>query len=567
MTYDEAVAALTSFRVSLNQWMHDQNRLNTDFEKASAQLSRNKIAHDKWVAKRAKRQSSKVQRDRPTSRWTGLTPRQKDQPVWYARAGETSPYGRVLERIERRILRREQRQKFHAKSLALHKRQKAYSYWLRTWRRYCEALSSSKSRQRTRITDYHFSYQPILGTHYSRPTERSGWTKVLDTQTPSANYPHDQEDTFDVLHPGPPYSVDGTFRNSKRHFPAQQILSPGDYYNYNRLKRYSGGFIINPSFLSTGWDELYTDVNRSYVSYGAQGWNKFRPNNPAVGLGVDLVEIAEIPMMFKNLAKSFNDTWKALKGKGSRKMISPSRLSAEFLGVNFGWIPFLSDVRDMVETTENLQSLMKQLRSKNGVWSHRGGTITSSVDTEVIAHSDTQTKHWPVLTGDYYQNIAQSGSYKVIKRTSRRIWFSANFRYYFLPSTLDDEGFDFNFKRHLYGLEISPTLLWQAMPWSWLVDWWSGFGYAFQNLDTNLADSLVSQHACVMGHESTVFSVESECRLYDKTLNDTLSYSVEHGARDIASPYGFGYTWQNLSVRRLGILSALGVTRLGHLVH
>jgi len=470
-------------------------------------------------------------------------------------------------RLARRAARRIIRNRVHAKALALKKRSKAYRFWLKQWNRWCEAISASKSRSRERITAFHFSYSSILGTHYSRPYGSSVWTKVLDTAMPDQNLPYDREQTQDNIHPGPPYNVPGIFRNSKCHYPAQVVLGRGDYFNQNGTQKYSGGFIILPSFLPTGWDYLYNDPDRSYISYGAQGWNKFRPLNPAVGLGVDLVEIAEIPVMFKNLAKSFSDAWKALKGKGSRKMISPSRLSAEFLGVNFGWFPFLRDVIDLVETTENLQSIMKQLRDKNGAWERKRGTITSSTTTEVVSHSDTQTKHWPVLTGDFYQSYLSSGSYRVIKRTNTRIWFSAWFKYYFLPSTLDSATFDVNFKRHLYGLEISPTLLWQAMPWSWLVDWWSGFGFAFQNLDTNLADSLVSQNACVMGHESSVYTVESVCTLKTRTLSDSLSFSVEHGARDIASPYGFGYTWQNLSLRRLGILSALGITRLGHLTH
>jgi hypothetical protein len=160
-----------------------------------------------------------------------------------------------------------------------------------------------------------------------------------------------------------------------------------------------------------------------------------------------------------------------------------------------------------------------------------------------------------------------------------RTWFSGAYTYHY------DQG-ETLWKRmmaaeqranRVYGLRLSPALLWELAPWSWLVDWKSNFGDVMTNISAFSKDGLVLCWGYVM------------CEM---TITDTYSFSgvgaylppgetqAKHGRSGVrngvsvsfqtkvkkrlrATPYGFGLdpNWSDFSDRQLSILGALGITR------
>lgn len=114
--------------------------------------------------------------------------------------------------------------------------------------------------------------------------------------------------------------------------------------------------------------------------------------------------------------------------------------------------------------------------------------------------------------------------------------------------------------RNYFGLNFSPSVVYELTPWSWLIDWFSNAGDCISNM-TDYND-LTAKYAYVMGSRESRFRIESEMYYHKTTLRDTFVHSLSRKQRVEANPFGFGLTWDALSARQLSILGALGIGRL-----
>jgi hypothetical protein len=148
-----------------------------------------------------------------------------------------------------------------------------------------------------------------------------------------------------------------------------------------------------------------------------------------------------------------------------------------------------------------------------------------------------------------------------------RFWFSARFKYWIKPvgaGKLERFLQAEHVNRILYGTDLSPSLLYELMPWSWLADWGSSAGDSIANFFEDSGDNLVADYAYIMGKtiSSDSYIVTGE------TANGQVYYTgqeylTEVKQRTDATPYGFFAIPPNLSVKQIGILAALGLTRRG----
>jgi hypothetical protein len=110
------------------------------------------------------------------------------------------------------------------------------------------------------------------------------------------------------------------------------------------------------------------------------------------------------------------------------------------------------------------------------------------------------------------------------------------------------------------------------MPWSWLVDWFTGFGHIVNNATQIADDHLAAQYAYIMLHKTTKSVREISCKLntVDNYAGTAKTYSTiqvaahtlqESKTRVPASPFGFNFSLP-FSNRQLSILTALGLSRL-----
>lgn len=378
-----------------------------------------------------------------------------------------------------------------------------------------------------------------------------------------------QELCLDETHPGPPFRSGGSLWIFQWTDPVASPIDVGTYrtaWGTNYLEEYVGGFLPLYKWQSFGlgtcadFAHYAVDPTWNYsgnadaASYGATGWNRFRPGKPTADMGVFLGEFKDIPRMLKGTAKFFHDAWRAMGGGLSK----PSKaLANHWLNIQFGWLPFINDLRKAYKTYRNLDSQLQRIKRYNGRWQRRGGSIIDDTVSERISSSATATAHWPTLATKQYVNPSIPGSYAMSKVKITRAWFEGAFRYW-IP---DVESVYWSRRAvvELYGLMPNPALVWELTPFSWLADWVSNVGDVLSNMDNGWADNLAARYAYVMKSVEVIGELESFVNLIPAKLHHTWTFPISWKTRAGASPFGFGLTGSNFSARQWSILAALGV--------
>jgi hypothetical protein len=120
----------------------------------------------------------------------------------------------------------------------------------------------------------------------------------------------------------------------------------------------------------------------------------------------------------------------------------------------------------------------------------------------------------------------------------------------------------------MYGFDVNPEVVWNAMPWSWLADWFGNVGDVMSNLSANAADDLVMDYGYVMGTKTFSNKYTVTGTLYNMARSKgSLLLSAERSIvvkqRVPGHPYSFGASPGDLSNRQIAILAALGLTKSG----
>jgi hypothetical protein len=152
------------------------------------------------------------------------------------------------------------------------------------------------------------------------------------------------------------------------------------------------------------------------------------------------------------------------------------------------------------------------------------------------------------------------GSFETIKESSFRVWFEARFRYW-IPN-LESSPWDARAKAIVTGAMPSPELVWELIPWSWLIDWVSNAGDVIANISNSLQNGLTAKYAYVMGHKREVVTTTCFSNFKENPITLSWSASLDAKHRVAASPFGFGLSSGDFSAWQWSILGALGLSRL-----
>lgn len=284
-------------------------------------------------------------------------------------------------------------------------------------------------------------------------------------------------------------------------------------------------------------------------AFGAEAYNKMKPTKPVFNALNAVFELRELPHMLKGRMldqglKSIPNYWLALQ---------------------FGWKPLLQDIRKMVASQRKAQDRL------NWLLAHNGRPVRRRV---VIAENVGEPQSFnvgyfgggglaPTLVTGY---MAKSASGSVELTAGDRIWGSARFRYW-LPEGPRDVEWKTKMLAYLFGLYPSPSVIYNALPWSWLADWFSNAGDVLENMDAGVADRCAADYVYVMRHhwaraqKSVTFALKGEGHGV-KTFTSTTTVTNESKNRVPGDPFGFSTAQKDLSGMQLSILGALGLSRL-----
>jgi hypothetical protein len=170
-------------------------------------------------------------------------------------------------------------------------------------------------------------------------------------------------------------------------------------------------------------------------------------------------------------------------------------------------------------------------------------------DSHNVAQGNFQAFSWQGKQCYYLMDIS----------TNRKRWATVRWTPTTLPPQSSKE-FRNKAARIVYGLELSPSNVWEAIPWSWLVDWFSNVG-DYMALYNNVVPAYPSV-PCVMTSERTIrtFSPVFVPQQYSYSGGDATSI-VQTKSRVLQ---GFTFTGgiPFMTGRQLSILGSLAVLRL-----
>ncbi len=245
-------------------------------------------------------------------------------------------------------------------------------------------------------------------------------------------------------------------------------------------------------------------------------------------------------------------------------------LGGEYLNVEFGWKPFVSDLRKFAHAVKHSDKILRQYERDSGKLIRRRYRFPQ-VRTAGILYAprniQVQGLQQSALYADNTGYGMQYGEYEYTKD----YWFSGAYTYYLSRDTNHREKMERLVQEadKLLGTRITPEVLWNLMPWSWAADWIGNFGSVLQNLTAFSNDGMVMKYGYVMGDlHLTHTHTTSGAKWKNGTASGKAQRQIvsRYKLRQHATPFGFGLDpATDFTARQWSIIAALGLTH-GHRV-
>lgn len=363
------------------------------------------------------------------------------------------------------------------------------------------------------------------------------------------------------------------------------VTHTGPYYELGHVDKVLGG--NNSEFIYSGpvcgpfvknagigehYDGTVADMDENSMNAdGATAISLVSPTNPSANLSTALAE-------------SFREGVPTLPGIQSWRARTDRLRSvgSEYLNYQFGWNPLKSEVHSVVDTARHHRDLMQNYRHNEGRDIHRRFDFSPEItswELEIEPGFATQplgSTYLAVVSGN-----PSSGERVVIVKHERKRWFEGCFTYGGLSGT-DSFRKSLGFGSEadaIFGLNLTPDVLWNLTPWSWAVDWFTNAGDVIHNVSSFATAGLVMRYGYMMEETSYTYYTRYGANLFKHVTNSpsvsvlakTSAQRMGGGSCGIqtirksrcpANPFGFGVAWEGLSPTQLAITAALGITRL-----
>lgn len=272
---------------------------------------------------------------------------------------------------------------------------------------------------------------------------------------------------------------------------------------------------------------------------GTTAISRCAPTNPNANLATALGELRNDGLPSLPLLSFWKDRTKDIR----------QNVGSEYLNYQFGWKPMISDIQATAHALRNSQEILQQFikDSDKGIrrrYHFPEERSTSQYDSVQFLTGSIRTGYtllWGTVTDE-----------TVTKR-----WFSGEFKYH-VPggsdalSSMRRREAELNY---LLGTRITPEVLWNLSPWTWMVDWFGNIGDIMSNVSRFGTDSMAMRYGYMMETKEVTRHMES-------SFNGKKLYTRRHlitKRRITATPYGFDTTFSSLSAKQWSILAALGL--------
>lgn len=225
----------------------------------------------------------------------------------------------------------------------------------------------------------------------------------------------------------------------------------------------------------------------------------------------------------------------------------------EFLNYVFGIAPSAADAVDLIDVGLHYEELSSRLK-------HLSKTFRRS---RTVYEDDTFTVESSGMGKWYTYPQPQFGGPGVKSvRTRRRVWVESIFSHSsagVATGILMQQLRDFV---RVLGVEPTPANIWELVPYSWLVDWFSNAGELFTNLSYGGRDGVRLLQSYVMCETHVTKTWQLTAPVFGTPTQLFAETDVVVKQRCKASPYIFAPSFNELSLTQKAVLAALGVSRI-----
>lgn len=291
---------------------------------------------------------------------------------------------------------------------------------------------------------------------------------------------------------------------------------------------------------------------------GSQLASRMSPNRPLVDLPVFLFELRDFPGLIKDGASFFNNMKNIIpllkdagdtilkRGGFALSVHALPKVAKANLSYQFGWDPLISDLLALTGFTEAFERRKKQLRNLH---SEKGLRRRIKVDT-----NNTSS----VLSGPFHTRVWNLSGSQAVTTTVER-WATSRWKSYGQEPPASASEADSEAIRSLLGLSFSAASLWQAMPWSWLADYFTDIG-SYLEANRNTVPATCGETVSLMKRSTTV----ATRRISSITLGLSGGGGVKRRTTKERTPLTLATLpgeFPFLGANQVGILASLSVAR------
>jgi hypothetical protein len=306
------------------------------------------------------------------------------------------------------------------------------------------------------------------------------------------------------------------------------------------------------------WPDAHASSHHDLEVAGATAIARCAPTNPTASLSTFLGET--IKEGIPKIAGSVILKWRNMTHHQRRKAIGE-----EYLNYQFGWVPFVNDLRDISHSITHAHDVLEQYERDSGRMVRRRYEFPRQYDSSTrLIYSQAN----PFISPDsieLYRRPFVFGQVYVTETVARNQWFSGAFTYV-LPT---GGGARDNLAKYVIeakktlGLTLTPATVWNLTPWSWAIDWFTNAGDVLSNIDAWIIDNQVLLYGYMMEHvvSTRTYTYAGPTGYQSSSMRpNDVTLVTETKQRIKATPYGFGISWDGLSTFQKSILAALGIT-------
>ncbi|DAD52010.1 TPA_asm: maturation protein, partial [ssRNA phage Gerhypos.4_43] len=257
-----------------------------------------------------------------------------------------------------------------------------------------------------------------------------------------------------------------------------------------------------------------------------------------------LQDVVDLPKMIRDVGRTF---------KKPRSLMSAKELASHNLAAQFGWLPLIKDVQDLLDFGHTVHKRAGELRKLyDRGWI--GRTIQLDHDS-IRSHSSSDARLDLGTSGVPHITV----SYDTITSVSK--WASVRWKLTTAPPYNPSDAEVLKQARRLAS-GLTPEGLaagvWEVLPWTWLTDWFTHTGDYIRSNSNTIPATLTS--CCVMKKSTT-------SRIYTRTDSTSSvtggggTVTIEAFDRQLKSPSLSTARFPHLSGKSLSILGSLFIQR------